>query len=113
MEAEGRRERRRREVREAILAAARAIAREEGWGAVTIRKVADRIDYRSPVLYEHFASKEDLQLALLRDGFRDLQGRMEAAATTTDDPAQALHRIVRAYWTFAEDSAELYQVMYG
>lgn len=113
METEGRRQRRRQEVRASILAAARAIAQEEGWGAVTIRRVADRIDYRSPVLYEHFASKEALQLELLRAGFRDLRDRLEAARASTNDPALALRRIARTYWRFAEESPALYQVMYG
>ena len=45
-----RREREKQEVREGILAGAREIALQEGWQAVTIRKVAERIEYSPPTM---------------------------------------------------------------
>ncbi|MBD0354009.1 MAG: helix-turn-helix transcriptional regulator, partial [Rubrobacteraceae bacterium] len=64
-----RRERQRRELRSSILSAAREIASEEGWGAVTIRKIAGRIEYSPPMLYGYFDSKEDILLELVRMGY--------------------------------------------
>ena len=65
-----RRDRERQELKQAILEAAREIAAREGWQAVTIRKVADRIEYSPPTIYEHFANKEailiELEESLLR-----------------------------------------------
>ena len=64
-----RREREKQEVREGILAGAREIALQEGWQAVTIRKVAERIEYSPPTIYEYFENKEAILLELLRQGF--------------------------------------------
>ena len=46
--------------REQILAAACAIGRRHGWSAVTIRSVAQKLGYSSPLLYRHFRDKQDL-----------------------------------------------------
>jgi len=109
-----RRERERQELRRAILAAAREIAVREGWQAVTIRKVAERIEYSPPMIYQYFASKADLLLALLREGFAELTERLRAAqGTTPTAPEESLARVAEAYWSFAWERPELYQVMHG
>ncbi len=108
-----RRERERQELRRSILEAARAIAAREGWHAVTIRKVAERIEYSPPMIYQYFASKDDLLLALLREGFAELTARLRAAGAEAATPEESLTRVAEAYWVFAWDRPELYQVMHG
>jgi AcrR family transcriptional regulator len=108
-----RREREREQRRHNILAAARTIAVAEGWQAVTIRKVADRIEYSPPTIYEHFASKEAILLALMREGFAALLAAIQQARTSTSDSEAALVAMARAYWAFAWQHPELYQVMHG
>src|SRR5579884_2241782 len=112
-----RRERERKEMREemrkSILAAAQEIASEEGWQAVTTRKVAERIGYSQPTIYEYFANKEAILLALLRYGYEQLVTEMQAAFSSTDDPETRLLAMSEAYWDFAFRSPELYQVMHG
>ncbi len=54
-------------LREGILQAAKKIAVNEGWQAVTIRKIADEIEYTPPIVYEHFANKEAVFFALGMD----------------------------------------------
>lgn len=108
-----RRERQRREVRQGILDAARAIAAQDGWQAVTVRRLAERIEYTPPVVYQHFASKEAVLLELVREGFRMLRAALDAARAGADRPEDALLRMAHAYWAFAWDAPDLYQVMYG
>jgi AcrR family transcriptional regulator len=109
-----RRERERQSLRQAILDAALEIAAQDGgWQAVTIRKVAERIEYSPPTIYEHFASKEVLLGELMRLGFQQLLDEVRAIRTATDDPRAALLNMTRAYWKFAFRSPELYQVMHG
>jgi AcrR family transcriptional regulator len=108
-----RRDRERQELRQAILDAARDLAAQEGWQAVTIRRVAERIEYSPPTIYEHFAGKEALLTELMRQGFRLLLGAMEAGAGAAGDPAARVLAIGRAYWEFAWRNPELYQVMLG
>jgi len=108
-----RRERERQALRQDILAAAREIAAREGWQAVTIRKVAARIEYSPPMIYQYFVSKDDLLLALLCEGFAELTERLRAAGGGATTPEESLARAAAAYWAFAWERPELYQVMHG
>jgi len=108
-----RRERERQEMRQSILSAAREIAAEEGWQAVTTRKVAERIEYSQPTIYEYFENKEAMLLALLRFGYQQLVAVVQEAFASTDDPEARLLAMTEAYWDFAFRSPELYQVMHG
>ncbi len=108
-----RRERQRRDIRDGILTAAREIASREGWGSVTIRKIAGRIEYSPPVIYEHFESKDGILLELMRMGYAEQLEVVEAAAEAADGPERALLGMAHAWLDFAFRSPDLYQVMYG
>lgn len=108
-----RREREKQELRQGILTAAREIAAEEGWQAVTIRKVAEGIEYSPPTIYEYFPSKDAILVELMSEGFRALHSMMQAAVESTDDPDSRLVQLAIAHCEFAWDHPELYQVMHG
>ena len=108
-----RRQREREELRRAILDAAREIASGEGWSAVTIRRVAEKIEYSPPVIYEHFSSKEEIVIALLREGFRRMLAAMRAARDAQKDPDEALLAIGQAYWSFSAAHPEMHLGMHG
>jgi AcrR family transcriptional regulator len=108
-----RRDRQRQELRQSILVASRGIAAREGWQAVSIRKVAEQIEYSPPTIYEHFDSKEALLVELMREGFRLLMERVRAGDSPTAAPELRIMGVARAYWEFAWDYPELYQVMHG
>jgi len=108
-----RREREKADQRQAILDSARAIAASEGWAAVTTRKVADRIEYSHPTLYEHFDSKTALLAELTREGYRQLLSALQTARRKCPDPATAARAMAMAYCTFAWTHRELYEVMHG
>lgn len=106
-----RRDRERQQMRTRLLAAARDIAAADGWNAVTIRRIANKLEYAAPILYQHFASKESLLVELMMVGFAELSDRLSVAAQA---PAQErLAAMAEAYWTFAFASPELYQAMNG
>jgi AcrR family transcriptional regulator len=108
-----RRQRQKETLRSGILAAAREIASAEGWQAVTIRKIAARVEYSPPVIYEYFDSKEHLLLELVRMGYAGQLEAIERARDAADDPEEALLAMSRAWCRFAFESPDLYQVMYG
>ncbi len=108
-----RRQRQRQQLRDGILSAAREIASAEGWRAVTIRRIAERIEYSPPVLYEYFDSKEDLLIALVRMGYAGQLRAIEEAKDASDDPEEVLLAVARAYLRFSFEAPDLYQVMYG
>jgi AcrR family transcriptional regulator len=120
--AQQRRQRERAAARELILAAARDLARSEGWDAVTMRRLAERIDYSANFAYRYFAGRDDILLALVRDGFARLRDVMVAAsnqpapgpASGAPVPAEAAARQAgHAYLDFALAEPDLYQLMYG
>jgi AcrR family transcriptional regulator len=113
MEHRTRQRRRHDATRERILRAAVALAHEEGWSSVTMRKIADRIDYSHPALYGYFATKEELLVALLRDGLRLLRDALEVSRDETRSPEANVCAVGAALWGFAWRHPELYQVMHG
>lgn len=108
-----RRERERAELRQQILLAAREIASQEGWQAVTLRKVAERIEYSHAAIYAYFDNKKALLFALLIEGFALLRDELRRAQRVPGTPDDLLQRIALAYWNFAHAHPELYQVMNG
>lgn len=112
----GRKERRQREqqeLKQSILDAAREIAQSEGWRNVTMRKIADRIEYSHPAIYGYFENKDVLLLELVHEGFRLLEIELQAARSQAHDPLEALRLVGRGYFMFAWHSPELYRLMYG
>ncbi|MEP7286709.1 MAG: TetR/AcrR family transcriptional regulator [Chloroflexota bacterium] len=108
-----RKDRERQQLKQNILDATRSIALHDGWQAVTIRKVADRIEYSPPTIYEHFASKEDILVELMRQGFQILFQELDKLRETTPDPEARLLAMAQVYWEFAWTYPDLYQVMHG
>jgi AcrR family transcriptional regulator len=108
-----RRQRQKEEVRNSILTAAWEQVLAEGWASLSIRKIADAIEYSVPVIYSHFASKDAILLEFTRQGFQRLIGQIKESALCDREPAERLEGIAQAYWQFAFDNREYYQLMFG
>lgn len=107
-----RRERQRQANREGILRAALKLAEREGWPAVTIRRIADEIEYTSPIIYQHFDNKEAALQAVMEQGYEELGAAMRRAMTSADPETQLLE-LSRAYLHFARDHRHVYELMHG
>jgi AcrR family transcriptional regulator len=103
----------RTQVRDAIIRTAREIAANEGWSAVTVRKVAQSIGYTAPIIYEHFGSKDEMLNQILKHGYEILYDKMVQVAGDEEDSEKRIREIALAYWQFAHEAPELYQLMYG
>ncbi len=102
-----RRVRDRTERGERIVAAARELAEEEGWDAVTTRRLAALIEYSQPVLYSHFpGGKDAIMAAAALEGFAELVSVLAAAR------ADGLAGVAGAYAEFAEARPALYDAMF-
>jgi AcrR family transcriptional regulator len=101
------------ETRINILDASLQIVKEEGWPALSMRKIADAIEYTAPIIYEYFSNKEAILLELTRKGFLILARDMRAAKEKHRLPEKQLEAMWLAYWNFAFAEKELYQVMFG
>jgi AcrR family transcriptional regulator len=105
--------RQKEETRANILKAARVIVKEEGWQGLSMRKIADKIEYTAPIIYEYFANKEAILQELTCKGFGILTKDLEAARAQSADAAEQLEAMWLAYWNFALQNKEMYQLMYG
>ncbi|MER6437913.1 MULTISPECIES: TetR/AcrR family transcriptional regulator [unclassified Streptomyces] len=94
-----------------ILTTAREMAEAEGWDYVTTRRLADRIEYSQPVLYQHFKNKDAIVHAVALEGLAELAAELRAARLGTPDPRGALDAVARAYVDFAARGPVLYQAM--
>jgi AcrR family transcriptional regulator len=105
--------RQKEEVRASILDTAWEMVVTEGWQSFSIRKVADAIEYSVPVIYSHFENKDAIMLEFNRKGFQLLAEALAKAKMGKDKPADQIRAMGRAYWDFAFENKEYYQLMYG
>ena len=108
-----RRERAKAELRRKILLAARKIALAEGWQSVTIRRIADQVEYSAAAIYEYFDSKEAILLAIMEEGFQQMLAKLRSLRDEDLSSGEFLVALGRAYWQFAWQNPEIYQVMHG
>ena len=87
-----------------------------------MRRLAEEIEYSANFAYRYFTGRDDILLALVRDGFVRLRDAMATAAQlptsasadrASDTEASAVRRAGHAYLDFALTEPDLYQLMYG
>ena len=106
-----RREREREEVRKKILDAARELFMTEGYERVTMRRIADAIEYSPTTIYNHFEDKDDLVNALCEDDFATLLGAM-SPHVFGQDPVATIRELGRGYAAFGLQNPNHYRFMF-
>jgi AcrR family transcriptional regulator len=106
-----RRERERTETRERIMDAARELFISEGYDKVSMRRVADAIEYSPTAIYVHFRDKEDLFLQICHADFHKLAESFTSVAKIAD-PRERLRRIGMAYIEFGMKNPFHYRMMF-
>jgi AcrR family transcriptional regulator len=98
-------------LRDRILEAARRIVIREGFAALSMRKIADAIEYSPATLYLYFASRDEIARALCAEGYAQLLASFEPLAQITD-PAERLRALARAYVTFGVAHPQTYRLIF-
>ena len=106
-----RQDRERQAVRQAILDAARDLFVSEGYRNVSIRKIAERIEYSPAAIYSYFPSKDDIFFALSEEGFRCLNVKVRTVVGR-DDPVAELRASWWAYYEFSKENREFFELMF-
>jgi AcrR family transcriptional regulator len=108
-----RQEREREAVSRAILDAARELFVTYGYHEVSIRKIADRIEYSPAAIYGYFPSKDDIFFALAEEGFRLLFSYAhDVERGVGDDPGDTLRRMFWRYYEFSKEHPEYFALMF-
>lgn len=106
-----RKQRQRNDLRDKILKAAQRIVLKEGLAALTLRRVAEKIEYSPATLYLHFQNRDEILQELGRMGLEVLVGCLEESAGV-DDPVARLGAMSRGYVRFAHEHAEAYRLIF-
>ena len=112
MAIEDRRARERAARRQLITTTARKVAEQEGWDAVTTRRLSTEIEYSQPMLYKHFSSMEKIVESVAIEGFGELAAALSRARSGATDSHEALARVAHAFIEFAHDNPVLFDAMF-
>ncbi|MFD3663087.1 TetR/AcrR family transcriptional regulator [Streptomyces sp. NPDC058659] len=112
MSVKERKERERAERERLIVATARELAEQQGWDAVTTRRLAERIEYSQPVLYSHFRGKREIIGAVALEGATELAAALRAATSATDGPRERVAALAHAYLDFAKRNPAVYDALF-
>ncbi|WP_045561415.1 TetR/AcrR family transcriptional regulator [Streptomyces sp. FxanaA7] len=112
MSVQERKERERAGRERLIVTTARELAEQQGWDAVTTRRLAERIEYSQPVLYSHFRGKREIIGAVALEGAAEMAAALRAAASAADGPRTRVTALARVYLDFAERNPAVYDAMF-
>ena len=105
-----RREREKENLKRAILDAARELFVLEDYKAISMRRIAEKIDYSPTAIYLHFKDKEEIFLHLVSEGFDLLTSKMQLSRDP--DPVRRFRGLGRAYLEFALENPHYYKIMF-
>jgi AcrR family transcriptional regulator len=106
-----RKERNRMKMHKDILHAALRIVREEGHRSLSLRRLADNIEFSATAVYMYFKNKEALLVDLAKLGYQQLNTSIDTNCKSIIDPRNRLKAMLTTYWDFATHEKELYLLM--
>jgi AcrR family transcriptional regulator len=105
-----RKERERREMMAVILEAAMQLYMEKGAANVSIRKIAERIEYSPATIYLYYRNRDDIFCALQNEAFAKFYTVLNTITTLI--PLERLREVLHLYIRFAVNNPELYDIMF-
>jgi len=103
------------DLRRQILDASRQILIEQGYGALSLRRIASMIGCSATAIYLYFDNRDALVHSLIDEGFDLLYDRVASAAASPRDPHDALDGLRRIAWeyiAFGLENPEYYEIMF-
>src|SRR5713101_704608 len=107
-----RRAREKASIREEILDAARALFVKEGYEHVSMRKIAEKVEYAPGTIYLYFQDKAEILERICDETFSKLAQRIHAINTDPSSPLDGLRRGLRTYVQFGVDNPNHYIVTF-
>ena len=106
-----RKERQKAELRQQILRAAREIVFRDGFAALTMRKIAEAVEYAPGTIYLYFESRDEIAKQLCIQGFQELLEALQPA-TAIANPLDRLIAIAKSYVCFDTINSETYRLIF-
>ncbi len=108
-----RRAREKDDLRQKILSAASELFVENGFDNVSMRKVADRIEYAASTIYLYFKNKNELVAGICGDAFEALIAGLEEIEGRELPPLDSFLAGVRCYIKFGLDHPHQYRLVFS
>ena len=99
-------------LRQNVIEAAAILLQESGPEGVTIRRIAERMECSTKIIYNLFGSKEALAKQLFLEGCKLLSQTFEAVSKQADHE-QNIKNLAAAYWSFGQFHTSFYKIMFG
>lgn len=106
-----RKENEKSEMKELILRTAMRLFLDKGFNNITIRNIAEKIEYSPATIYLYFKNKDEILYTLRKEGFEKLY-EWQKTSLHTDDPLKRLLKHGEAYVLFALENPEYYDLMF-
>lgn len=106
-----RKEQEKSEMRGLILKTAMNLFLDKGFENITIRNIAEKIEYSPATIYLYFKNKDEILFTLRKQGFEKLYEH-QLSSLKLDDPLKRLHKHGEAYIQFALENPEYYDLMF-
>ena len=106
-----RRQREKEDLRQRIVEAARELFLEEGYDRVTVRRIADAVEYAPGTIYLYFEDKDQIFLEICEASFGELVERFRALGEA-DDPLERVRAGLRAYIQYGIDNPQAYELLF-
>ena len=85
---------------------------DDGYEAVTLRALAEKLGCSHALPYRYFADKQEIFAAVCALGFDRFADALERAARGVDDPEARLRALAVAYFRFALREPHAYRIMF-
>lgn len=92
-----RREKESLQMQQSIIKAAKKVIYDEGFEKLSIRKIAKKLDYAPSIVYYYFKNKEELQMAIMQDGYGEIVKAVMNAFQSNVSGVEKLKEMTRAY----------------
>jgi len=99
-------------IQERILEAALHIIIQEGFPALTMRRIASRIGMTAPNIYNYYTSKDELYISLVIKGFEMLHRELMSVYDAHENPVERGEALARAYIDFGMKHSSYYDIMF-
>src|SRR5580704_14040742 len=99
--------------RRQLLDVALDVFASRGYHESSMDDVAEAAGVTKPVLYQHFGSKRDLYLEILRDVGSKLMEAVVQATMTADSPRQQVEAGFGAYFTFVGEHVNAFRLLFA
>lgn len=100
-------------IKEKILNKALELIIEEGYGKLSMRKIASRLGVTAANIYYYFKNKEEINLMVRRRGFEILQSMLLKAKDRNTSYREKLEDVVRTYVEFGTTYPDYYDIMFN